>query len=142
MIQLSATLASKGGQLAKWPPYRLRLLIACGAAAGIAASYNAPVAGAVFAAQIVLANFSMNLFAPLVVASVVAAIVSRGFFGVTQWYTVPDFQFTRLTQLPWFLLLGVFSGVLGAGFLQSLKWSESLWGKLRLALPYRLGWTG
>ena len=142
MIQLSATLASKGGQLAKWPPYRLRLLIACGAAAGISASYSAPVAGAVFAAQIVLANFSMNLFAPLVVASVVAAIVSRGFFGVTQWYSVPDFQFTSLTQLPWFLLLGVFSGVLGAAFLKSLKWSENLWGKLHIALYYRLGLAG
>src|SRR5713101_1074044 len=63
IIQLSSTLASKAGQLARWPPYRLRLLVACGAASGIAASYNAPVAGAVFAAQIVLGNFSMNLFA-------------------------------------------------------------------------------
>ncbi|HET7625648.1 MAG TPA: chloride channel protein, partial [Verrucomicrobiae bacterium] len=66
IVQLSATLASKWGQLAKWPPYRLRLLVGCGAASGIAAAYNAPVAGAVFASLIVLGNFSMTLFAPLV----------------------------------------------------------------------------
>ena len=110
IIQLSSSLASRLGQWAHWPPYRLRLLVACGAAAGIAAGFRAPVAGAVFAAQIVLGNFSMNLFAPWVVSSVVAAIISRGFFGIVHWYEVPDFQFARLSQLPWFLLLGLFSG--------------------------------
>src|SRR6185436_4289659 len=103
--QLSAALSSKAGQLAGWPPYRLRLMVACGAAAGIAAGCNAPIAGAVFAAQIVLGNFSMNLFAPLVVSSVIASIVSRTFFGNRLWYEAPVFEFTQLTQLPWFLLL-------------------------------------
>jgi CIC family chloride channel protein len=86
IAQLSATLVSKVGQMLHWQPYRLRLLVACGAAAGIAAAYKAPVAGAVFAAQIVLGNFSMNLFAPLVVAAVVAAMVSRSILGVEAWY--------------------------------------------------------
>src|SRR2546425_2851008 len=130
IIQLSSTVASKAGQLPKWPPYRLRLLVACGAAAGIAAGCNAPIAGAVFAAQIVLGNFSMNLFAPLVIASVIASIISRGIFGIHQWYVVPRFDFTRLTQLPWFLLLGVLSGVLGAGFLKALRLSEKLYAKV------------
>ena len=76
IVQLSATFASKIGRLGKWPPYRLRLLVACGAAAGLAGAYNAPVAGAIFAAQIVLGNFSMNLFAPLVVASVVSTMIT------------------------------------------------------------------
>ena len=91
ITQLSATLASKLGQIAKWPPYRLRLLVGCGAAAGISAAYNAPIAGAVFASLIVLGNFSMNLFAPLVCASVVATMVSRSFFGIEPWYHVPAF---------------------------------------------------
>ena len=82
ITQLSAMFASKWGQLAHWQPYRLRLLTACGAAAGISAAYNAPITGAVFAALIVLGNFSMSLFAPLVVASVVASMVSRSFFGL------------------------------------------------------------
>ncbi len=142
IIQLSSTLASKAGQLARWPPYRLRLLVACGAASGIAASYNAPVAGAVFAAQIVLGNFSMNLFAPLVVASVIASILARGFFGLRQWYEVPNFDFTSLTQLPWFVLLGVFSGGLGAAFLKALRTAERLSGRLPVPLYVRLGLAG
>ena len=120
IVNLGAMLASKGGSLLGFPPYRLRLLLACGAAAGLAAAYNAPVAGAVFAAQIVLGNFSMNLFAPLVCASVVAAVASRSFFGIEPWYRVPEFDFTRLGQLPWFLVLGALCGGVGAGFLTQI----------------------
>src|SRR5580658_4047575 len=106
ITQLSATAASQWGQLAKWPPYRLRLLVACGAAAGIAGAYNAPIAGAVFAALIVLGNFSMNLFAPLVFSSVIATMVSRSFFGIAPLYVVPPFDVPSLTKLPWFVILG------------------------------------
>jgi chloride channel protein, CIC family len=130
LTQLTAALASKLGQLRHWPPYRLRLLTACGAAAGLAAAYNAPLAGSVFAAQIVLGNFSMNFFAPLVFSSVVAAVFSRSFFGVEPWYKVPDFQFTHLAQLPWFVVLGLLSGVLGAGFLKLLRLSDAQFQRL------------
>ena len=116
ITQLSATLASKLGQLAKWPPYRLRLLVGCGAAAGISAAYNAPIAGAVFASLIVLGNFSMNLFAPLVCASVIATTVSRSFFGIEPWYQVPAFPTTAPAQLPWFILMGVLCGGVSALF--------------------------
>ena len=142
ITQLTATLASKWGQLAGWPPYRLRLLVACGAASGIAAAYNAPVAGAVFAAQIVLGNFSMNLFAPLVFASVVATMVSRSFFGLDPWYQVPAFGFSGVSQLPWFLLLGLGAGVLGAGFLKTLRQSELAFQRLPLPAFVRLAVGG
>ena len=138
IVQLSATLASKWGQLAKWPPYRLRMLVGCGAASGIAAAYNAPISGAVFASLIVLGNFSMNLFAPVVCASVVAATVSRTFFGINPWYTVPPFEFTRMTQLPWFVLLGIAAGILGAVFLKLLHGSEDLFAKMRVPVFVRL----
>jgi CIC family chloride channel protein len=142
IIQISATLASKLGQIARWPPYRLRLLVACGAASGVAAAYNAPIAASVFAAQLVLGNFSMNLFAPVVFSSVVASILSRSFFGIRQWYEVPRFDFTSLAQLPWFLLLGACSGVLGAGFLRLLGFGEKLFSKLPLPIYSRLALAG
>ncbi len=142
ITQLTATLASKGGQLAGWQPYRLRLLVACGAASGIAAAYNAPVAGSVFAAQIVLGNFSMHFFAPLVFASVVACIVSRSFFGIAPWYEVPPFDFTRLAQLPWFLVLGLLSGVLAAGFLKMLRYSEQFFNRLPWPIYGRIALAG
>ena len=138
IVQLSATLASKWGQIAKWPPYRLRMLVGCGAASGIAAAYNAPISGAVFASSIVLGNFSMSLFAPIVCASVVSATISRGFFGINPWYQVPPFDFTKITQLPWFILLGIAAGVMGAAFLKLLQGSEDFFAKLRVPIYVRL----
>jgi len=142
ITQLTATFASKWGQLAKWPPYRLRLLVGCGAAAGIAGAYNAPIAGAVFAAWVVLGNFSMGQFAPLVISSVAAALISRGFFGIEQWYVIPAVEFTRLTQIPWFILLGILCGALGAGFMASLRVMDGFFGKLGLPLYLKLGLGG
>lgn len=142
ITQLSATLASKWGQLAKWHPYRLRLLVGCGAAAGISAAYNAPISGAVFAALIVLGNFSMNLFAPLVFASVVATMVSRSFFGITPWYTVPEFKFTSVTQLPWFLWLGLVTGAMGSALLKLLNQAEEAFKRLTVPIYVRLAIGG
>ncbi len=142
IVQLSATLASKWGQFAKWPPYRLRLLVGCGAASGIAAAYNAPIAGAVFASLIVLGNFSMNHFAPLVFASVVATMVSRSFFGIKPWYTVPAFEFTSVTQLPWFVLLGILCGTVGAAFLKMLQRVEELFQKIKAPIYVRVALGG
>lgn len=129
ITQITATLGSAWGQRRGWEPFRLRLLVGCGAAAGIAAAYNAPIAGAVFAATVVMGNFSMTLFAPLLLASVVSSVISRSFLGIDPWYKVQPFDFTRVTQLPWFLLLGIGCGILGAVFLKLLRWSEKTFEK-------------
>ena len=142
ITQLSATLASKLGQIAKWPPYRLRLLVGCGAAAGISAAYNAPIAGAVFASLIVLGNFSMNLFAPLVCASVVATMVSRTFFGLEPWYHVPPFPATAPLQLPWYVVMGVICGGVGAVFLKFLRVAKEYFDQLHWPVYLRLTVAG
>lgn len=142
IVQLSATLSSKLGQIAKWPPYRLRLLVGCGAASGIAAAYNAPIAGAVFSALIVLGNFSMNMFGPLVFSSVIAAIVSRTFFGIKPWYQVPAFPEVAPLQLPWFLLLGVLCGIAGAIFLKLVRVGRREFGKVDWPLYVKLTLAG
>ena len=139
---LTSTIVSNFGQLASWPPYRLRLLVGCGAAAGIAAAYNAPVAGALFAAHIVLGNFSMQIFAPLVTASVVGTLISRTFFGVQPWYRVEAFEFVHLPQLFWFCFLGIFAGVAGSMFLRMLEAGKSLFGRLRVPIYLRLALGG
>ncbi len=142
ITQLTATVSSKFGQIARWPPYRLRLLVGCGAASGIAAAYNAPIAGAVFSALIVLGNFSMNLFAPLVFSSVIAAMVSRSFFGIEPWYKIPPFPSATLPQLPWFVVLGLLCGLVGALFLKSLRLSEAQFRKLHWPVYLRLPLAG
>ncbi len=142
ITQLAATLSSKLGQVANWPPYRLRLLVGCGAASGIAAAYNAPIAGAVFSALIVLGNFSMNLFAPLVFSSVIAAMVSRTFLGIEPWYKIPPFPAATLSQLPWFVLLGLLCGVVAAVFLKLLRLGEQQFRKLNWPVWLRLMLAG
>ncbi len=142
ITQMSATVASKLGQIAKWPPYRLRLLVACGAAAGLAAPYNAPIAGSLFAAQIVLGSFAMNLFGPLVFSAVIATMVSRYFFGIKPFYEIPNFDFTHFSQLPWFVVLGVASGFLAVAFLKLLRWSEEGFARLKIPVYIRLGMSG
>ncbi len=142
IVQLSATIASKLGQIANWPPYRLRLLVGCGASAGIASVYNAPITGAVFASLIVLGNFSMNLFAPLVCASVMATMTSRTFFGIEPWYQVPKFPPITPEQLPWFLAMGVVCGGVGALFLKSLRFSTAHLDKIRVPLWVKVTLAG
>ena len=142
IMQVAAALSSRLGRFANWPPYRLRLLVACGAAAGLSAGCNAPVAGAVFAAQIVLGNFSMNLFAPLVFSSVVATVVARTPLTPHAWVRVPDFDFTSLSQLPWFLPLGIASGFIGAALLRVLRESDSVTRYLPVPMYVRIMWAG
>jgi chloride channel protein, CIC family len=142
ITQMAATLASKLGQIAHWPPYRLRLLVGCGAASGISAAYNAPIAGAVFASLIVLGNVSMNLFAPLVFSSVIAAMVSRSFFGIKPAYVVPPFEFTSVLQLPLFLILGLVCGVFGALFLKMIRQVSARFGQLHWPIYAKMALAG
>jgi CIC family chloride channel protein len=142
IVQLSATVASKLGQWAKWPPYRLRLLVGCGASAGIAAVYSAPITGAVFASLIVLGNFSMNLFAPLVCASVAATLTSWIFFGPERWYNVPKFPPMTVGDLPWFVVMGLLCGIVAAIFLKSLRFSTARLEKIRLPLYVKVALAG
>jgi CIC family chloride channel protein len=138
IMQVAAAFSSKLGRLCAWPPYRLRLLVGCGAAAGLSAGCNAPVAGAVFAAQIVLGNFSMGLFAPLVFSSVVASMIARTAGTPYAWVQVTSFDFTRLTQLPWFVLLGAIAGLCGAMFLKALRASDHFTRQLPMPLYLRI----
>ena len=146
ITQLTATFASKWGQFHQWQPYRLRLMVACGAAAGLAAAYNAPIAGALFAALVLVGNFSMNLFAPLVMASVMATMVSRFWFGIEPWYELPESidygQAARLSQMGWFLVLGIISGAGGAFFLKSIQNAQSATGKYAWPSWAKLGLAG
>ncbi|MDB5992274.1 MAG: voltage-gated chloride channel protein ClcB [Herbaspirillum sp.] len=139
MVQLAALCASVLGRVAYFPAVRLRLLVACGAAAGISAAYNAPIAGAFFVSEIVLGSIEMKNFGPVVVASVVANITMRGLPGYATVYVMPAFPEIGALEIPLFVLLGLLAGVLAPLFLHLLQFSRQQFRKTALPLPLRLG---
>jgi len=142
LVQMAATVASKIGQWTQAPVPRLRLLVACGAAAGIAAAYNAPIAGALFVAEVVLGSIAMESFGPLIVSSVVSDATTRHFLGYGPVYHVPHINFGAPWELALFGLLGVLLGHAAAPYLALLDRARSLFGRLRWPLPATLALGG
>ncbi len=142
MVQLAAMLGSKLGLLARAPVPRLRLMVACGGAAGIAAAYNAPISGALFISEIVLGSTSMQSFGPLVVASVTSAATLHRILGYGPVYDVPHVQFVSNWELGFYLVMGVLLGHLAPPFLKILDFTKARFVKLGLALPWQLALGG
>ena len=142
MVQLAAMLGSRIGRFGHAPIPRLRLLVACGGAAGIAAAYNAPISGALFVSEIILGGTAMESFGPLVVSSVVASATVHRFLGYAPVYDVPKVQFASNWELIFYVLLGVLLGHLAPPFLASLDFAKSRFVGLKLPLPLQLGLGG
>jgi chloride channel protein, CIC family len=130
MVQLAAMVGSKLGALARASIPRLRLMVACGAAAGIAAAYNAPISGALFVSEIVLGNTAMESFGPLVVASVTSNATFHRFLGYGPLFDVPKLLFVSNVELVFFVVLGVLLGHLAPPFLNLIDFAKSRFVKL------------
>lgn len=142
MVQLSALAASLLGRFLHFPVERLRLLVACGAAAGITSAYNAPIAGAFFVAEIVLGTIAMESVGPIMVASVVANIAMRAFPGYRPPYEMPVFADIYGPEVLLFALMGVLLGAAAALFLRGLAGGKRLFARLPWALPLRMALGG
>jgi chloride channel protein, CIC family len=142
MVQLAAMVGSRLGLLAQAPIPRLRLMVACGGAAGIAAAYNAPIAGAVFIAEIVLGSLAMESFGPLIVASVTSSATIHRFLGYGPVYDVPHVHFVSNWELVLYVVLGVILGHLAPPFLALLDFARTQFARLRWPLYWQLGLGG
>jgi CIC family chloride channel protein len=116
--------------------------VACGAAAGIASAYNAPIGGALFVAEIVLQSMAMETFGPLVFASVVATLTMRQLLGEHPLYEIPQVRLGSNWEMIPHLLLGLLAGLVAPWFLRLLRGSEQLFSKLALPAYLRLGLGG
>ena len=102
-----------------------RDLLGCAVAAGVSASFNAPIAGALFALEVVLRHFAVHAFAPIVIASVAGTVINRLEFGGVTEFVLPtygDLQF--YVELPAFLLLGLTCGLIAVALMRSIFWAE------------------
>lgn len=142
MVQLSALLASVVGQTRNWSMAQTRLILACGASAGIASAYNAPIAGALFVAEIVVGSIAMETFGPLVFASVLATQTVRFLTGGAPLYDIPPFRLHSGLELFYYLSLGLIAGLIAPWFLRALRGSEKFFARPGLPLYLRLGLGG
>lgn len=126
VIQIGSAVGSTVGQVLGLTPDRVRTLVGCGAAGGIAATFNAPIAGAFFALEVILGNFSIPTFAPIVLASVTATAVSRLYLGDAPAFLIPEYTLVHYAEVPLYALLGVLMGLVAVVFTWTLYKSEDL----------------
>ena len=107
-----------------------RALLGCGAAAAVAASFNAPIAGALFAHEVVVGHFAMSAFAPIVIASVVGTIVSRIYFGDFPAFGISEQSLTSLWEFPAVVGLGIASGLVAIMFMRTAMKTEDIMMKV------------
>ncbi|WP_404403135.1 chloride channel protein [Pelagibacterium halotolerans] len=110
-----------------------RIVLACGVAAVISSSFNAPIAGVLFAHEVILGHFAMSAFVPLVIGSVIAAVISRAWFGEAPAFIIGDYQITSYFEIPAFALLGITCAVVAILFQTALIGGD--WLSKRTSLP-------
>ncbi len=133
IVQIGAALGSALGQVLRVPASRLPTLAGCGVAGGIAAVFNAPIAGAFFALEVVMGNFAMPAFGPVMLSSVVATVVSRAYFGDHPAFVVPGYTLLSAWELPLYLLLGTACGLGSLVFMSVLDTMEHWFAQLPVA---------
>lgn len=140
--QIAATIAEFLARVTRTSSRHRAVLLGCGVAAGMSTSYGAPIAGALFVMEVVLGNFAMDVFAPVVVAAVVAKLVVQAFLDVR-----PIYEASVSLSDDWRLvlaagLLGVLCAFGSLGFRRTLEVGRSLFLATRLPLPLRLALGG
>jgi chloride channel protein, CIC family len=130
IVQIGSALGSVTGQALRLPDTQLRLLVACGAAGGISATFNAPIAGVFFALELILRNFETRSFGLVVLSSVTADAIGRAAFGSHPFLTLPTFNFSSPLELVLYALLGVLAAGVGLGFVRTLYTGEDIADRL------------
>jgi CIC family chloride channel protein len=131
IVQIGSALGSSLGQWLQFSDERIRNLVACGAAAGIAATFNAPIAGVIFALEVILGEFSVRYFSTVVISSVTASVIGRIFFGDVPAFIAPRYSLISPWELLLYLALGFLAGIVGVGFTWLLYKSEDLFDAWR-----------
>jgi CIC family chloride channel protein len=133
IVQIGAAIGSVLGQIVHAPAPVVRTLVACGAAAGISATFNAPIGGVFFASEVILGDFAPRSFSTIVVSSVLAAVVSRAYLGNRPSFDARAFVLVSPRELLLYALLGVICAVWAWAFVRVLYWFEDAGDRWKVA---------
>ena len=136
IVQIASAMASAIGQLMRIPVDRMRICVGCGAAAGIAATFNAPIAGAFFAAEVILGGFSTASFAPVVISSVAATVLSHSMLGDVPAFEIPPYSLVNPAEMLTYAVLGLLAGLSAVVFIRALSWTEDFFDNLTVLPDY------
>ena len=131
IVQIGSAIGSTISQVLKVSTERMKTLVGCGAAAGIAATFNAPIAGAMFALEIILGDFGIATFSPIVISSVAATAVSRHFLGDSPAFIVPSYELVSSWEFPLYFFLGILCALVALAFVFMLYRTEDFFNRLR-----------
>ncbi len=124
IVQVGSALGSTIGQLLRLSDTRIKNLVACGAAAGIAATFNAPIAGVIFAVEIILGELHMGYLGNVIISAVTASTVARIFLGNRPAFSLPDYNVKSPWEVLLYAVLGVLAALAAVGFIRMLYWFE------------------
>ncbi|MBC8318682.1 MAG: chloride channel protein [Desulfobulbaceae bacterium] len=130
IVQVGSTLGSTLGQWLGFSDERTKNLVACGAAAGIAATFNAPIAGIIFAVEVLLCEIQVTVFGNVVIAAVSASIVSQFFLGTSPAFSVPSYSMHSSWEILLYVILGLLAAFVGIFFIRLLDFFETLFEKM------------
>ncbi len=131
IVQIGSAIGSALGQRLRLPEDWLRTLIACGAAGGISATFNAPIAGVIFALEVILGRFISRSFGLVVISSVVAGVIAHVFLGDKQTFLIPAYELASAWELPIYIALGIAAGVIAFLFIYVLYKTEDIFDDWR-----------
>ena len=132
IVQIGSAFGSTIGQKLQLNAAGVRTLVGCGAAAGISATFNAPIAGAIFAAEIIVGDFAVTQFTPIVISSVVASVVTRYAIGNHPAFPVPDYEIVSPFELGPYMIAGVVAGLVAVAFIRTLSFAEDAFERVPL----------
>jgi len=142
IVQIGAAFGSTLGQMLGVRVREVRTLVACGAAAGISATFNAPIAGALFAAEVIVGDFAVAQFSPIVISSVVATVVSRFVLGNHPAFPVPEYEIVSPFEIVPYMVAGVVAGLVGVAFIRILVFTEERFETLAIPDYLKAGLGG
>jgi len=132
IVQIGAAIASTTGQVLRLHPVRLKTLVGCGVSAGIAATFDAPMAGTLFSLELIVADFGLSAFTPILVSAVAATAVTRHFHGDITEFVLPLFTLVSLWEFGLYLILGLLAGLVGFLFSRSIYLADDVFERTKI----------